>query len=150
MLWKRIMVRDLERMLIIRDGVFRTILPPGKHVLFTPPGVCLKTETYDSHDIVFRSAWSRYLIRERPDIVAKYFEKVATNEVQVAMVYADGVLLQVLLPRECILLWRGTVQITTEYVDVLADDEEEFDERGDQRTPLLDLLLESEIAAGPE
>ena len=121
MLWKRILVRDHERTLVAKNGKFHAILTPGKHVVFTWPGVWLQLETFDVRDLVFRSTWKHYLVRKRPDIVAEHFHVVRTNRVQVAMVYADGKLIQVLAPGRRVLFWRGYANITAEIVNVYGD-----------------------------
>ena len=121
MLWKRIMVRDHERVLVAKNGKFDAILTPGKHVVFTWPGVWLQLETFDVRDLVFRNAWKNSLLRERPEVVAKHFHVVRTNRVQVAMVYANGKLIQVLPPSGRLLFWRGYANITAEIVDVFRD-----------------------------
>jgi hypothetical protein len=130
MLWKRILVRDQERALIARNGKFCAILNPGKHVVFAIPGVSLDIENFDVRDLVFRSRWSNHLVEQRPDVVAKHFTLVATSDVQLAMIYADGKLVNVLLPGQSVLFWRGLAQLTIETVhiagdpDALSDDDE--------------------------
>ena len=121
MLWKRILVRDHERTLVAKNGKFHAILTPGKHVVFTWPGVWLQLETFDVRDLVFRSTWKNYLVRNRPDVVDEHFHVVRTNRVQVAMVYADGKLIQVLAPGRRVLFWRGYANITAEIVNVFGD-----------------------------
>jgi hypothetical protein len=121
MLWKRILVRDHERILVAKNGKFHAILTPGKHVVFTVPGVSLELERFDIRDLVFRSAWRSHLVNERPELVAKHFHVIRTNRVQVAMVYADGKLIQVLPPRRRALYWRGYANITAEVVAVFGD-----------------------------
>lgn len=121
MLWKRIVVRDHERSLVAKNGKFHKILTPGKHVVFSWPGVWLDLETFDVRDLVFRSAWKNRLLRERPDVVAEHFHVVRTNRVQVAMVYADDRLIQVMPPGRRMLFWRGYADVRAEIVDVFGD-----------------------------
>lgn len=142
MLWKRITVRDHERVLVAKDGKFHAILAPGNHYVFAVPGVRVSLDRFDVRDIAFRSTWTEYLYRERPDIFARHFECVETNDVQVAMIYANGKLFNVLPPGERFVMWRGIARITAEIVDVMP--ELEFDDQdsdiGDE--PLFKILLQ--------
>lgn len=123
MLWKRILVGDRERILITKNGRFDRILTPGEYRLFAAPWICLESEKFDLANIVFESAWSAYLVKERPDIVDRYFTLVETNDVQVALVYVDAKLFTVLMPAKRVLFWRGMGEVTAEIIDVIATPE---------------------------
>ncbi len=120
MLWKRINVGDGERALLIKNGRFGGILSPGGYALFVAPGVSLDIEKYSIRELTFQSAWTDYLIRERPGIVERYFTRVDTTDNQIALVYADGKLYKVLPPARRVLFWRGTADVSAEVVDVIA------------------------------
>lgn len=119
MLWKRIAVSDHERIVVARNNRFEAILTPGMHRLFTVPGTLLQVEKFKLRDLIFQSRWNSYLMAERPDVVRQHFVVVATNEHQIAMVYADGALFKVLTPAKKALFWRGTVKVTAEIVKVI-------------------------------
>ncbi|HEX4750634.1 MAG TPA: slipin family protein [Bryobacteraceae bacterium] len=121
MLWKRIVVGDQERVLVAKNGRFDAILTPGAYRVFAAPGVSLEVEKFNVRDLVFHSAWTDYLVKERPEVVERHFMLVETNDVQVAMVYADGKLYKVLTPAKRVLFWRGPVEVTAEVVDVVAE-----------------------------
>lgn len=121
MFWKRIVVGDQERVLVIKNGRFVGILMPGTHRVFTGPGVSLQLEKFNVRDLVFQSTWTDYLVKERPDVTERHFTLVETNDVQVGMVYADGKLYKVLTPAKRVLFWRGLVEVTAEIVDVIAE-----------------------------
>ncbi|MBV9678148.1 MAG: slipin family protein [Acidobacteriaceae bacterium] len=123
MLWKRVIVGDQERVLIAKNGRFSGILEPGQHRIFVTPGMSLETERHDIRNLVFTSRWADYLAKEQPDLVSRYFACVETNDVQVAMVYVDSKLREVLLPAKRVLYWRGLVEVTAEIVDVIAQPE---------------------------
>ena len=118
--------------------------------MFTSPGVHLEVETFYVHDLVFRSTWTDYLVEERPDVTERHFTIVETNDVQVAMVYADQKLFQVLPPAKRVLFWRGPAQVTAEIVDVLAEPEalEKFGEDIGDLDSLVDNLLRLDGPAG--
>jgi hypothetical protein len=141
MLWKRIAVRDHERVLVAKNDKFHAILAPGNHYVFAAPGVRVEIERFDVRDLGFRSAWAEYLYRERRDVFSRHFECVETSDVQVAMIYADGKLFNVLPPGERCLMWRGVAQITAEVVDVMSELDlgDEDSDAGDE--PLFEILL---------
>jgi regulator of protease activity HflC (stomatin/prohibitin superfamily) len=119
MLWKRIIVGDDERALLTKNGRFGGILSPGTYGLFVAPGVSLDVEKHNLRDLVFRSDWADYLIRERPEIAERYFTRVETNDVQIAMVYVDSKLYKVLPPAKRVLFWRDSADVNAEVVDVI-------------------------------
>ncbi len=121
MLWKRIIVGDGERALVTKNGRFGGILSPGEYRLFVTAGVSLGVEKHHVREIVFQSAWAEYLAKERPDVAERHFTRVETNHLQVAMVYLDGKLFQVMLPAKRMLFWRGVVEVTAEVVNVIDD-----------------------------
>ncbi len=119
MLWKRIVVGDHERALITKNGHFGGILAPGEYRLFLTPDILLDVEKHNVRELVFESTWADYLAQERPEIAARYFTRVETNELQVAIVYADSKLYQVMLPAKRLLFWRGAVEVTAEVVNMI-------------------------------
>ncbi|MBV8571424.1 MAG: hypothetical protein JO319_12465 [Acidobacteriaceae bacterium] len=120
MLWKRFVIADKQRGLVTKNGRFGGIFPPGEYAMFVPSDVSLKVERHDLANIVFRSNWTEFLVRKRPDLVERHFKQVRTNDVQVAMVYVNGRLFQVLTPRKRLLLWRDAGEVTSEVVDVIS------------------------------
>ncbi len=119
MLWKQIIVGDQERALITKNGRFGGILAPGEYRLVTKPGVSLDVEKHNVRDLVFQSTWADYLAKERPGLAERHFTRVETNHLQVAMVYVDGMLFQVMLPAKRMLFWRGVSAVTAEVVNVI-------------------------------
>lgn len=123
MLWKRIVVGDQERILITKNGRFGGILSPGEYRMFVPPGDELETEKYNLRHLVFDSTWADYLMKERPQLVERYFTRVETNDVQIALVYVDAKLYSVLTPAKRVLFWRAAGDVTAEVIDVIAQPE---------------------------
>jgi hypothetical protein len=121
MVWKRIVVGDQERLLITKNGRFGGILSPGEYRMFVPPGDELATEKYNLRSIIFDSIWSDYLVEQRPKLVERYFTRVETNDVQIALVYVDAKLYSVLTPAKRVLYWRDAANVTAEFIDVIAD-----------------------------
>jgi len=121
MFWKQIAVGEYERALVAKNGRFHAILTPGRHRVFTWPGVYVEVEKFDTRDLVFRSLWANYLVRRRPEVVERHFTVVRTTDVQVAMVYAEGQIVAVLTPGKRTLFWRGVARITADIVNVLSE-----------------------------
>lgn len=119
MFWKRILVGDRERVLVIRDGRFDTILGPGEHVLLVSPLTRLETVRCRTDGLLFESEWNRFLLKQRPDLVNRFFVLVETSDMEVAMVSADGRLFQVLPPARRALYWKGEAEVTAEIVVVI-------------------------------
>jgi regulator of protease activity HflC (stomatin/prohibitin superfamily) len=113
--------------LVAKNGRFDAILTPGTYRVFAVPGVSVEVEKFNVRDLVFTSAWTDYLVKERRDVVERHFTLVETNDVQVAMVYADRKLYKVLTPAKRVLFWRGPVDVTAEVVDVIAEPAIAFD-----------------------
>ncbi len=123
MLWKRVIVGDQERVLIAKNGHFSGILEPGQHRVFVVPGVSLKTERHNVRDLVFQSKWVDYLVKEQPELAERYFTRVETSDLQIAVVYVNNQLWEVLLPAKRVLYWRGLAEITAEVIDVISQRE---------------------------
>ncbi len=120
MLWKRVTIGDQERILISKNGRFGGILMPGVYKMFITPGVSLELERHNVRDLVFESTWAEYLVQERKELTDRYFTRIETTNTQVAVVYVDGKLFQVMLPAKRMLFWRTPAEVTAEVVDVIA------------------------------
>lgn len=118
MLWKRFALTPHERGLITKNGRFGGIFTPGEYAMFLPANVSLEIERHDIRDVVFRSAWTDYLLN-RPKLLRRHFQYVRTNEMQIAMVYLDGRLFKVLTPAKDMLFWRDAALVTAEVVDIV-------------------------------
>jgi len=119
MLWKAITIADWQRAVVTRAGRFHRILGPGAHRLFMGPLRPVEIETHSVRGLVFDSFWTDFLVKRRPEVIARHFFRVETSDSQIAMIYADGSLFNVLLPAKRLLLWRGVAEITVEVVDVI-------------------------------
>lgn len=123
--WRQIIVGDQERALITENGRFGAILEPGDYRFSTKLGVPLNVEKFNVRDLVFQGEWADYLAMERPEVADRYFTRVETNDLQVAMIYCDGNLFEVMLPAKRMLFWRGAAEITAEVVNVIDDPRQE-------------------------
>jgi hypothetical protein len=121
MFWERISLGDHERALVARNHQLKTVLTPGRHVLLAPPFVSLEVETHNTNELVLQSKWAGHLLDRMPRLAEEHFVCVGTNEVQVAMIYANGQLFKVLTPFSRILIWRNVAEIRVELVEVIGD-----------------------------
>jgi len=119
MFWKRIKVGDRERVLVIRNGRFDTILGPGEHLVFVSPFTRLETVVCRTDGLVFDNEWTQFLLKQRPELVERYFILIETSDTEVALVSADGRLFQVLTPARRVLYWKDVAEVTAEVVDVI-------------------------------
>lgn len=115
---RRILVGDNERVLLIRKRRFADILGPGEYWILAL-GRNIEVERFNTRELVFASDWSDYLVKERPQLVSRYFTAIETADSQVAVVYLDGRLARVIAPGKRVQLWRGSVDVTFELIDAL-------------------------------
>src|ERR1700744_432931 len=111
MIWERISVGDQERVLVARNHQLKTILTPGRYTIFTPPFVPVELEKHNVSDLGLRRRWAGDLLERRAALAGGHFVGIATNELQVAMVYVNEQLFKVLTPFSRILIWRDVAEI---------------------------------------
>jgi len=114
---RRVPVGDNERVLLIRKKRFIDVLPPGEYWILTL-GRHVELERHNIKSLVFTSEWADYLVKERLELVSRYFTVVETPDSQVAVVYLDGKLARVIAPGNRVLYWRGAVSVTFDLIDV--------------------------------
>lgn len=122
LLYPRLKVGDLERVIVIANGRFREILGPGAHWIagFWSD---IRIERHKVSALAFTSEWSAYLVSNRPDVIARHFVVVETTDSQVALVSVEGKLAQVIGPGRRVLYWRGPMAVTAQVIDAAASPE---------------------------
>jgi len=90
---------------------------PGEYWIFTL-GQGVEIERYNIKDLVFAGVWADYLVKERPEMAARFFTVVDTDDSQVAVLYLDGKLTRVVKPGTRVLFWRDAVNVTFDLIDV--------------------------------
>ncbi len=116
-LFRRILVGDQERVLLIRKGRFVRILEPGQTWIWTF-GRSVKTERYNVRDRIFESEWTDFLAKERRAEAERFLTIVETSDAQVAVVSLDGKVSSVIGPGKRVLFWRGPVEVTARLIQV--------------------------------
>src|ERR1051326_889243 len=119
-MFRRILVGDNERVVLIRKKRFADILVPGEYWIFTL-GRHIEFERHNVKSLVFTSEWADYLVKERPEVAARHFTVIETPDSRVAVVYLDGKLARVIAPGNRVLYWRGAVSVTFDLIDVLQE-----------------------------
>lgn len=121
MLWKQIIVKHRERVLLSRSHQFSGILTPGVHRVPVTSTETVEIEKHHLDDLVFRSAWTDHLFAEWPDLAKRHFTVVETNGAQVGMVYVNSALFTVLVPQKRLVFWRDAALVTAEIVNVIGE-----------------------------
>ena len=117
---RRLLVGDNERVLVIRKKRLADILGPGEYWI---AGWNVVLETFNVKTLAFTSEWTGAIVNLRGELAERYFTVVATNSAQVAVVYLDGKLTQVIGPSARVLFWKAAAVVTFELFDVTAEPE---------------------------
>jgi len=118
MFWKRIAVRETERALVFLRGRLEEVLEPGVYWKWMWER---EVELFDTLEPVIGSGHREALLRTGDEMADRYFVRVRVAEARAAVIYADGVLIQVLGPGESELLWRTPRAIAVREFDIVAE-----------------------------
>ena len=113
MFFSKFIVRKHERGLLYKDGDFARFLEPGTYHFFDPLGHYL-VERFDLARPAFEHRLVDYLVEAQADQVARLFEKVETKADEVALVYHNERVADLLGPAERKLYWKGLVNTRVE------------------------------------
>ena len=119
-LFLRVVVKDGERALLLRDGRCVRALEPGLHRLFDPLGA-LKAECFNVVRAEFPAERYAVLKAERPEIAAALFEAVETRADELAIVSLDGRPTHLMAPWQVRVYWKVATAVTVERIDVTSD-----------------------------
>jgi regulator of protease activity HflC (stomatin/prohibitin superfamily) len=112
---RRVLVGDNERVFLIRKGRFENILAPGEYWIV---GFAIELERHDIRQVIVCSQWTDFLVKQRWELVSRYFTVVEVTDSQVAVVYFDDKVSRVIGPGSRVLFWRGPVEVTYDVIDV--------------------------------
>jgi len=115
-MFRRVLVGDNERVLLIRNKRLSDILAPGEYWIFTL-GRGIALERFGIQAQAFTSEWADHLVSQKPELTARYFTVIETSDSQVAIVYLDGKLARVIGPGKRVLFWRGAVNVAFTAID---------------------------------
>src|SRR3954454_21239912 len=110
---RHVFVGDNERAFLIRKGRFEDIFGPGNYWI---AGFRISIERHDVNKIVLFSEWTDFLVKERWELMSRYFIDVETDHSEVAVVYFDDKVSRVIGPGCRVLFWRGRVEVTYDLI----------------------------------
>lgn len=111
----RVSVKPFERALLYQKDRLVRILKGGEYTFW---GHGYSLETFNINQPLFKHALQDYLLAERTDLIAEFFEVVRTTEGQVAVVCRNQDLLDVVMPRTVQLYWKGFTPLDIETLEV--------------------------------
>lgn len=119
MFFKRFIVKQKTRVLLLKNGRLFRVLEPGNHVVFLSPFANWKTETHNLRNPALPGRIAGEAFEGKGNLMLRYFNVVETNDSQLAMISVNGTLNQVLLPSRRALFWKDGSSIDVEYVDFI-------------------------------
>lgn len=119
---RRVTVKKNERGLVLRNGDFDRVLPPGRHWLVAGLDR-LRVETFALEQPAFAHGLAEYLMAREPAVVAAEFVRVELGETEVGLRHENGVLVELLPPSTRRLYWKGLVDVRVDVVDIAASAE---------------------------
>jgi len=120
LLMLRVMVKDGERALLLRNGRYERALGPGRHLLFDPRRA-LAVETLSVVRAEFPAERYAVIKAERPALAAELFAAVETRADEVAIVSLDGRPTHLLGPWQVRVFWKVATAVEVERIDVASD-----------------------------
>jgi hypothetical protein len=121
-LYKRILVGDQERVLLISNGRLQQILVPGQYRVWTL-GRDIEMERHNVRELEFTSDWAEHIFAYRSDLVERFFTAVETRDTESALVYLNGKLARVVGPGRRVFYWADVAPVTSRVFDAKIDPE---------------------------
>ncbi|MCP5424562.1 MAG: slipin family protein [Gammaproteobacteria bacterium] len=116
-LFRVFIVRKNERGLLFENGDFSAFLEPGKY-RFLDPLRKVSLQLFDLSVPEFEHPLTDFLLKHHAETMARYFDTVELAVQQVALVYKNGRLADILPPSSRTLFWRGVVEVRTDCIDM--------------------------------
>jgi regulator of protease activity HflC (stomatin/prohibitin superfamily) len=116
-LFSQFIVHQNERGLLFKAGEFLNFLEPGTYRYFDP-WQKVQVEFYDLSVPEFSHRLSDFLIKTYPESIAHYFMRIELGPQEIALIFKNGVLADLLPPSTQALYWKDLIDITTETIDI--------------------------------
>jgi len=115
--FRKFIIHKNEIGFLFKDGDFSGVLEPATYRYFDPL-YKIKVESYNLLKPEFEHQLADFLIKTHPELIATYFKLVELTAQQVALVYKNGRLADILPPDSRTLYWKKFVDIKTEIIDI--------------------------------
>lgn len=116
---KRIVIADNERALVFRDRQLTDVLATGVHYI-TDVLDRVKVKVFDVTDPEVRNIQIKTLMRNKSELCKQYFEEVATDETEIALVYLDGKFKALMAPQSEKIYWKS-IEIKVSKIDISSE-----------------------------
>jgi regulator of protease activity HflC (stomatin/prohibitin superfamily) len=120
MLIRQFIVHKNERGLLFKNGDFTDFLMPGTYNYFDPFKK-IQIEIYDLSVPEFQHRWSDFILKECADAVESHFSIIELSAQQLALIFKNGILADILPPSTRTIYWKGIIDITAEIIDISTD-----------------------------
>ena len=117
---REFIVRKHERGLLFKKGDFVRFLDPGIYRYFDPRKR-IAVETFDLSEPVFEHRLADFFVKNFAADVARLFTVVETTANEVAVIYANRRLADVIGPDRRTLFWKGVIDIDADVIDITQD-----------------------------
>jgi regulator of protease activity HflC (stomatin/prohibitin superfamily) len=117
MLIRQFIVHKNERGLLFKNGDFTDFLMPGTYNYFDPFKK-IQIEIYDLSVPEFQHSWSDFILKECADAVESHFSIIELSAQQLALIFKNGILADILPPSTRTIYWKGIIDITAEIIDI--------------------------------
>lgn len=117
---KRIVIAQHERGVYLKDRSIVKILEPGIYRVFDLLGR-VAVEVHNLTVPEFNHPYLDVLVKEKRELVDKYFQFIELAEYEVGLVYKNGKLNGVLAPGTRQLYWKGIVEVKVEVLNIEKD-----------------------------
>ncbi|MFD2111182.1 slipin family protein [Thiorhodococcus fuscus] len=115
--YKRQVVAQHERVLVLKNGVLEQVLGPGVYRWLDIVG-SLEFETFDLTDPELAHPHAEVFRKESSTLWNLWVETVETGEHEAGLVYLDGQLTRLIPPMSRRFYWKGPVEVRVERIDL--------------------------------
>ena len=117
---KRFVIAQHERGVYLKDRSIVKILEPGIYRVFDPLGrVAVEVQNLTVPE--FNHPYEDVLVKEKRELVDKYFQLVELGEYEVGLLYRNGKMKGVLAPGARQLYWKGLIDVKVEVLNIEQD-----------------------------
>jgi len=117
MLFRKFIVRKFERALLFKDGDFQAFLAPGTYRYLTL-NTSYDIEVYDITKPEFNHRLADFLMDSEADRIGEVFDVIETGADEVALVYINDQISEVIGPAERKMYFKGFVKLMVERYDL--------------------------------